>query len=302
MKKAVNIPVSIQTRLQRQAVTMERPYQEILHYYASERFLYRLSQSQYKKSFILKGGLSFLGWEVALRRPTRDIDFQVFIDTTQEELGTIIEKICSIPDQEDGMHFDTNQMQIDVIMGNTEQKGFRFRFPALLGRSRVMLQLDISFDNVITPQEVVVEYPTLLNMPAFELYSYNKETSIAEKVEAMVFFGSFNGRLKDYFDIYHLAKACPFDGPVLVKALQATFANRRTVIPEDIPPALSDQFAVERQEEWLVFINRNSYSMEEMANFVEILVFLTKFLSPVIRAARENENFGKVWQGGEHWE
>jgi predicted nucleotidyltransferase component of viral defense system len=300
MKEIKNIPASVQTRLQNHATDRGRQYQEILHYYAMERFLYRLSQTKYKKSFVLKGGLSFLGWEVDLRRPTRDIDFQA-MDIPQEELREIIEEICSIPDEKDGMIFDTEKMQIDRIMEEKEKGGFRFRFQAILGRSRVRLQIDVSSGNVITPQEVIVEYPTLLNMHPFELYSYNRETAMAEKVEAMVSLGRFNGRLKDYFDIYHLANTCSFDGQVLMKAFQATFTNRKTVFPEGIPPALSDEFAVDRQEEWLAFVNKNSFSQDEMGDFGKILTFLVKFLMPVIEAERKKENLVKVWKAGEDW-
>jgi predicted nucleotidyltransferase component of viral defense system len=303
MKEVTNIAASVQARLQRQAAERGRQYQEILHYYAIERFLHRLSHSEYKRRFVLKGGLSFFGWEVDLRRPTRDIDFQSFMDTTQEQLRKIIEEICSTPYEKDGMIFDTEKMRVDRIMEEKEKGGFRFRFLAFLGRSRVMMQIDISIGNGITPpQEMVIEYPTLLDMPPFELYSYNMETAIAEKVEAMVLLGGFNGRLKDYFDIYHLANTCSFDGPILVKALQATFANRKTAFPKGIPPALTDDFAVGRQEEWLAFVNKNSYSQDEMRDFGKILAFLLKFLMPVIEAARENEDIRKVWKAGEDWE
>jgi predicted nucleotidyltransferase component of viral defense system len=236
MKKEIkNLSASIHARLSNQARESGRPFQELLHYYANERFLDRVSRSKFCRNLILKGGLVFLGWGISLRRPTRDIDFQAIMNNSNEEVKKVIEEICSIQISEDGMFFDTAALSAETIMADAVYEGVRIRFPAYLGKSNVVLQVDFSFANVITPKEVIIEYPTLLDMPSFELRGYNQETAIAEKFQAMIFLAGFNSRMKDFYDIHLLARECKFDGSVLVQALVATFENRETEVPQELP-------------------------------------------------------------------
>lgn len=300
-KKIKNLPASIHTRLQRRAVEMQRPFQEVLYYYVMESFLHRLSQSQYRKKLILKGGLAFWGWGLNLRRPTLDIDFQANINNSIEEITRVIEDISAVTIEDDGMVFDTASMEATTILPKAEYVGVRLRFKAYLGRSLIWLQVDVSFANVITPKEVEIEYPTLLNRPKFVLQVYNQETAIAEKFQSMVFWGLSNDRLKDYYDIYLLAKECNFDGSKLAKALIATFAHRNTDIPANIPSALSDDFITLNRDEWLSFLKNTNYQDDAINDFLEVVVFLRSFLLPPMQAAAKRKEYDGHWTAGRSW-
>jgi hypothetical protein len=193
-----NIPASIHARLQRYAQSTRKPFQEVFYYYAIERFLYRLSQTKYRRSFVLKGGLAFFGWGISLRRPTRDIDLHAFIRNSREELERVIKEICEVQDEADGMLYDVSAIRLETIMADAKYEGVRARFPAFLGKANIILQIDVSFANVITPSDIEIDYPTLLNPASFRLRAYNRESAIAEKFQAMVFLGNYNSRIKDF--------------------------------------------------------------------------------------------------------
>ena len=300
-KKIKDLPTSIHARLQRRAVEMQLPFQEVLYYYVMESFLYRLSQSQYCKNLILKGGLAFWGWGLNLRRPTLDIDFQATINNSIEEVTRVVKDICAVSIEEDGIVFDAGSMKVTTTMPKAEDEEIRLRFRAYLGRSLIWLQVDISFANVITPKEVEIEYPTLLNRPNFKLRVYNRETAIAEKFQSMGFWGLSNGRLKDYYDIYLLAKECDFDGSILAKAFVATFAHRNTDIPADVPSALSDNYITLNRDEWLNFLNNTNYQDDAIKEFSEVVEFLRKFLIPPMQAAAKGKDYDRHWTAGGSW-
>ncbi len=117
----------------------------------------------------------------------------------------------------------------------------------------------------------------------------------------MVFLGSFNSRLKDYYDIYLLAEECDFEGSLLVKAFIATFRNRKTKIPLDTPVALSEGFAVTKQGEWSRFLEGANYDVDRINGFLEVIEFMRKFLLPPMQAAAMGEVFGFHWKAGGSW-
>lgn len=302
MKKHIaNLPASIHAKIKQQADAAGRPFQEMLYYYAIERFLFRLSRSAYCKCFILKGGLAFFGWGIPLRRPTRDIDFQAYVDYSPEGVIRVIEEICSTPVEADGMVYDASSIKAEKIMADAEYEGVRVHLQSYLGRAYVWLQIDISFANVITPKEIAIEYPALLQGERFELRGYNQETTIAEKFQAMVYLGAFNSRMKDFYDIYHLAKGCDFDGSILVRALLATFDHRTTEIPSGTPLALSDEFAVSYQDEWRAFLRVTEQQTDEISSFKAVVSFLRLFLLQPVHSAAKREDFRFCWKAGQGW-
>src|SRR5690606_41192785 len=118
----------------------------------------------------------------------------------------------------------------------------RVRFMALLGKARVTMQLDVGFGDVITPEAQDITYPALLDFPAPALSGYPRETVVAEKFQAMVYLSTLNSRMKDFYDVWLLARQFAFDGAVLQTAIAATFKNRETatdVAPIAFPPELT---------------------------------------------------------------
>ncbi len=233
---------------------------------------------------------------------TKDIDFQASVNNNVEEVVDIIKEICSIRmEAEDGMVFDTTGVRGIKIMEDADYQGVRVQFKGYLKKAYVGLQIDISFANVLTPKEISIEYPTLLNMPDFRLMSYNPETAIAEKLQAMIFLGSFNDRMKDFYDIYLLSQARNFDGLVLEKAITTTFNNRRTEIPHETPVPLRDSFSALKKASWHQFIKRASIQGDEVIDFHEIIAPLRTFLLPPLQAAAVGELFLMDWKAGKAW-
>jgi hypothetical protein len=266
-----------------------------------ERFLYRLSNSQYSNGFILKGGLMFVGWGIPLRRPTRDIDVQGYQENSIDNLVTIVQNICIQDVEPDGMWFDPDSVRGENIIDEAKYQGIRIHFIGYLGKAPIHLHLDVSFANIITPTEIEVEYPSLLNMPSFEIRGYPYETTISEKFESMVKLDRLNDRMKDFFDIWLLSQQVEIQGTTLAKAIQATFKNRETPLPTNLPTALTSEFAMLRQADWERFLRRSDLNDLEYPSFDEVISVLRKFLWPVVLAAVNSIPFDNIWNAGGPW-
>jgi hypothetical protein len=300
-KEIKNLPASVHARLKNLAREKGRTFQELFYYYAIERFLYRLSCSQYADSFILKGALMFAGWGIPLRRSTRDIDVQGHVDHSVENLVGVVKRICVQDVEPDGMWFDPDSVRGEQIMTELEYQGVRVYFDGYLGRASVQLHLDVSFANVITPSEIQISYPSLLSAPTFEMRGYPYETAIAEKFQSMVALGSINDRMKDFFDIWLLSREVRVDGSTLGQAIRATFQNRNTLLPRNMPTALTTEFAQLRQPDWHRFLEHSRLDPSEYPVFDEIVTVIREFLWPVVQASIENSPFEVLWEPGGPW-
>ena len=176
------------------------------------------------------------------------------------------------------------------------------RFAGYLGTARVPMQLDIGFSDVLVPAAISVEYPTILDMPAPSLSAYSWETLIAEKFQAMVFLGSTNSRMKDFYDVRLLTHEATIDGQVLQQAIRTTFKNRSTQIPEGFPIQFSRSFTEEKQRQWDAFLRRESLDSDETDDFAQVVQRLNEFLLPVLDAMQKNADFDDVWNPAKGWE
>jgi len=167
-----NIEASVRGRLQDKARKTHRPFAEVLQYYGMERFLYRFGQSEYVKSFILKGALMFTVWDVPARRTTVDIDFLARFDNQIEKIEQVICEVCNTKTQPDGLIFDAETVKGRRIKEDADYKGVRVKFLGFLEKSEIPMQIDISFGDVITPKPSAVDYPTLLDFPVPRLQGY----------------------------------------------------------------------------------------------------------------------------------
>lgn len=243
----------------------------------------------------------FKGWGIPLRRLTRDIDVQAYLENSIENLVTIVKDICTQVVEPDGMWFDPASVSGESIMNEADYPGIRIRFMVYLGKVPIHLRLDASFANVITPTAIVVEYPSLLNLPSFEIRGYPYETTIAEKFESMVKLDSINDRIKDFFDIWLLSQQVEIQGTTLANAIQATFTNRKTPLPISIPVALTDEFGMLRQADWERFLRRSNLNVHEYPSFQELISKLYEFLWPVVLAVISNVPFEYFWKDGGPW-
>lgn len=295
-----NIAPSIHDRLLNRARESDRPFNELLQYYAMERFLYRLSVSGYRDRFVLKGGLMLLVWETSVARTTRDIDLLGRVGTA-ESVEAAVAEICSEAVEADGLVFDADSIQMQEITGQAEYRGYRVRFTGYLGNAQVRMQIDVGVGDVVTPPETEVTYPTLLDFSAPTLKAYPKETVVAEKTEAMVRLGEINSRMQDFFDLWLLSRQFSFEGSVLARAISRTFENRGTEIVAQ-PTCLREDFATgaQNQNRWSAFVARNRLETVP-ESFAVVVERVGSFLEPVLKALQANEGFEARWQPGGDW-
>ncbi len=149
-------------------------------------------------------------------------------------------------------------MEGERITEDVNYEGLRVRFQGNLGTARITMQLDIGFGDVIVPKPKRAVYPTILDFPAPKLRRYSRESTIAEKFEAMVKMGTLSSRMKDIFDIWFLSRQFNFDGEILSTAIMKTFSNRGTAIPSQ-PTVLSSSFSEDshKKSQWRGFIRKN---------------------------------------------
>ena len=154
--------------------------------------------------------------------------------------------------------------------------------------------------SILAPEKI--EFPTLLDAPAPRLLAYPRDTMIAEKLEAMVVLGMANSRMKDFYDLYVLAREFAFDGSTVAGAIRATFKRRKTEIPPEPPQALTEQFAQDdtKSIQWKAFIRKSALE-QDVPGFPDVLAHLREFLLPPLKAASGQALFPKEWNAGGPW-
>jgi predicted nucleotidyltransferase component of viral defense system len=266
-----------------------------------ERFLYRLSKTPHCAQFVLKGALMLYVWDAPLARATKDLDFLGRLDNSLENLERVVCEVCTADVEPDGLLFDPTTVKSERIKEDADYQGVRVRFVALLGRARVGMQIDVGFGDVVTPGAEPITYPALLDFPAPELSGYPRETVVAEKFHAMVYLRTLNSRVKDFYDVWLLARQYAFDSALLAKAISATFTNRETTIdltPIAFTPDFTEQASTLTQ--WNAFRNKLPHT-ECPAKLSEVVTVLVEFLIPIARACASGESFNRHWSPGGPW-
>jgi predicted nucleotidyltransferase component of viral defense system len=275
---------SVRARLLNLSKQRHQPFQLILTYYVLERLLYRLSQTEHNNRLILKGAILLTKWLEDPHRPTRDVDFLAIGDDDQGEMVRIFQQVCAVPCN-DGVIFDAGNAQIERIREELEYGGLRITANATVDQARVRVVVDIAFGDAVEPGLQEIDLPVMLDFPAPHLRSYAPETVIAEKFQAMVALGRANSRMKDFYDIWVLSRTFEFKNGKLPRAIAATFARRKTDIPNELPDALTSEFAGDPQkiQQWDSFVADVAYRPGTLADVVKSL---SAFLMPQAQVAR----------------
>ena len=298
-----NHGASVHQRLLNLAHNQGVDYNRVLQRYAAERFLYRLSASAEVDRFTLKGAALFRVWAGQDLRPTRDIDFLAVGPEDRVAIRSTLAVICNVPCPEDGVAFDPSTMRIDEIRDEQQYGGLRVRIQGNLGQARLHLQVDIGFGDVITPERRVQDYPTLLDLPVPRLWTYPRETVIAEKLEAMVRRGMTNSRVKDLWDIACLARRFAFDGETLRTAIAETFRRRGTSFTGERPLALLPGYYEDtaRAQHWQVLARQIAPETDGPARLADAGDELQRFLVPICDSLIEETPFTQAWPAGGPW-
>lgn len=277
-----NIAASVRQRLLNIAREQEEDFNLILTRYGLERMLYRLSQSEWQDQFLLKGAMLFTFWHDEPHRPTRDADFLGFVDPDIDKITAIFQSLCSITVDDDGLKFDPETVTAVEIRENNAYEGIRVHLSGELSGAKIILQIDIGFGDVVTPDPEEIEYPTLLDQEMPKLKAYPVYTVIAEKFEAMIKLGMINTRMKDFYDLWILLQKFELEDALLKKAIKATFDRRKTAIPKEMPLVFSEEFYEDttKKKQWSAFLNKNGIKNEK--NLKEVISRLEEYLMPIV--------------------
>ena len=291
---------SIKSRLRNIAVAENLSFDYLLMLYMIERLLFRISISEYKESFILKGGLLLYTVLDNAARVTKDVDFlgkglSVNIKTISE----IFNKICAI-EANDAIEFDTSSIKAEKIKEDADYEGIRLKITAYIDRSKKVLQFDIGFGDIIIPGPVDLDYPSLLNMESPRLKAYSLESVIAEKFEAMIYLANANSRMKDFYDIFSLSQKCDFKGKTLSAAIKETIVRRNTPV-SDSPTVFSKAFAEDKNKavQWNAFKKRINSKID--LSFYEVIDSIKEFLKPIYDSIIKDEAFVMNWSSKNKW-
>lgn len=303
MKEPVkDIPASILARLRNQAGIMERPYAEILQYYAMERFLYRLSKTKYAEKFVLKGGLLFYVWNLSMRRPTRDIDFRGYVSSDRDNLLKVVATVIEESAPEDGLTFDARSISVEETQIDADYVGIRVKLTALVGRTRIPLQIDIGFSDELASKAELLEYPVILtDLESARMKGYPKEAVVAEKFHAMVRHAQLNSRMKDYYDLWLILRTFEFEGASLQKAIETTFKSRDTDLPTERPTGLTAEFGLSAQRTWNNFLEKSGLGMDENEDFVHVIEKIWDFLQHQLQTSIDEKRSTQKWHPLTGW-
>lgn len=300
MKSTIkNHSASVRAKLENAAKASGRGFSEVLLFYSMERFLYRLSVIPEGASFVLKGGVMFRIWNEETARPTRDLDLLSSDTNDAKELSRIMAQACAVSFEEDGIVFDPKSIKATKIKEDADYEGVRIKLEGRLGTAKTPIQIDIGFGDVVVPRPITIDFPTVIDLPAPRLKTYTKESVIAEKLHAMIFLGSMNSRMKDFYDIWFLASNFDFDGKPLGDAVSKTFKRRKTDIEVD-PIALSSKFASDPQKQiqWNTFYEKLKVDSgnEYQPNLTEIIEKLRIFIRPLLVSPAEQRACNQQWR------
>lgn len=285
-------------RLLNLARKTDQSHELLLTRYALERLLYRLTQTKHAERFVLKGAMLMTTWFDDPHRPTRDIDLLGFGDPRPDEMLKVFKEICSIREN-DGVEFDIDKLEVTANREDLAYGGLRLQTYAVFSGSRaqVRIVIDIGFGDSVEPGVEELDLPVLLDQPQPHLKAYARETVVAEKFQAMVMIGQANTRLKDYYDLWLLARSYEFDPARLAEAIAATFRRRGTPIPTDVPDGLKPEFYEDRAKtaQWRAFIDDVAVDPGSLA---DVAAVLSDFLTPAARAAASLAGGGGDTAGG----
>ncbi len=288
-----DIGASILAKLRNQAKDTGLSYQVCLQLFCQEEFLRKLSKSEFSDNLILKGGMFLYTLTEFAGRPTRDIDFIMRrLSNDIMNIQSVMVDICQI---------DTGNDYITMEVVGTEQitpekkyPGVKTRFIAHIKNVRIPFSIDVGVDDMIVPSAIQREICTRL--PGFDkplLMTYSLESTIAEKLDAIIKRMSATSRMKDFYDIYYLSQLFDFDGEILKDAINATITHRKTKYSKDIfkeiKAFVNDENMTRLWNNYVVTIDRSGLTFDEVLNQIAL------FLNPVFTAFAEGADFTNHW-------
>lgn len=288
-----DIAASVLARLKNKAKESGRSYQLCLQLFCQEEFLRRLEKSQYSENLVLKGGLFIYSVTNFDSRVTVDVDFLLRkVPNTPEQLQTVIETIISTPTGNDFVTFEIKD--IAPIAVAKKYAGIGVSLVARIKNTKTPFNIDFGVGDVIVPKQEKRKIPTQLeDFTAPTVNTYSLETTIAEKIDAILSLMEFSSRMKDYYDIYYLANKFDFDGATLTEALRKTFENRgHTFTAEQFEQVMAFDSDDAMQKKWKAFARKIDTKTDDYST---VLKTIKTFLIKPFTAAVVCKEFNEKW-------
>lgn len=297
-----DVAASVRQRLLDQSRSSGQDFQRLLVRYGIERLLYRMSRTEARNRYVLKGAMLFAAWADAPFRATGDLDLLGFGDDDVDAARAIFADLCDAEPEADtsadGLIFLADSVKVERTREDDDYRGLHVRLEARLKNTRIPILIDIGFGDPVHPAPLDLDYPRLLpDLPPAHIRAYPPESVIAEKFDAMVRFDADTTRLKDHYDIWAISETFPFEAGTLTEAVRRTLAGRARPAPADWPAGLTPDFAKrpDKLAQWRAFLSRSAPTLEPPP-FPELIERLRLFLGPILPGLSADAAAGPL-----HW-
>ena len=288
-----DMAASVLTRLKNKAKESGRSDQLCLQLFCQEEFLRRLEKSKYAENLILKGGLFIYALTDFDSRVTIDVDFLLRkLPNTPEEIKSMLKEIIAADTGNDFISFEI--MGVAPIAAAKKYAGIGASLVARIKNTKTPFGIDFGVGDVIVPKQEKRKIPTQLdNFEAPAVNTYSLETTVAEKLDAILSLMEFSSRMKDYYDIYYLAAKFDFDGATLTEALKRTFENRgHRFTAEQFEQVMTFGSDNAMQRKWDAFRRKMGTKTED---YDPVLRRIKEFLAGPYNAVMEQAAFNMNW-------
>lgn len=288
-----DIATSVLARLKNKANESGRSYQLCLQLFCQEELLRRLEKSKYAENLVLKGGLFIYSVTDFDSRVTADVDFLLRkVPNTPEQLKPVLEEIINTPTGNDFITFEIKGIAPIAIA--KKYAGIGASLVARIKNTKTPVNIDFGVGDVIVPNQKKRRIPTQLDdFTSPTVNTYSLETTIAEKIDAILDLMEFSSRMKDYYDIYYLANKFDFDGATLAAALKKTFENRGHVFTvEQFEQVMAFDGDEAMQKKWKAFCRKID---TKTGDFCTVLRTIKIFLTKPFMAAVADKDLADCW-------
>ena len=289
----MDMGTSVLARLKNKAKETGKPFQLHLQLFCQEEFLRRLAASQYAQNLVLKGGLFIYTLTNFESRATVDVDFLLCqLPGAVEDVKRIVDEIIAVDSGNDFITFTSRGFE--TISPQRKYKGVSFQLVGHIKNTRTPFEVDFGIGDVIVPASQKRTIPVQLeDFLQPEIMTYSLESTVAEKLDALIQRMELTSRMKDIYDIYYISKMFDFDGLTLQQAIFETLQNRGTDYDKDNFDrviALAEDSSI--RVRWRQYLRR--MKMPEM-NLSEVMTAIDQFLRPVWNAILSENKFTQQW-------
>lgn len=267
-------------------------FQQFLNLYCQEEFLRRLSKSTYRENLILKGGFLLYTISGFATRPTVDADYLLKnYSNDMRAIEKMVREIIGISSKE---YIRFEILKMETINEIKQYNGIRIYMQGCIGTTRTPFSLDFGVGDVIVPNAIDRNLPTLLvNDESFSVITYSLESTIAEKLDAIANLMEFSGRMKDFYDIYYLSMTNSFNGEMVKNAIFETFQNRKRPVLEDLRRTFDHlKKSEDLNKRWMNFcLKIIKYDLD----FKVVCDGIVEFLEQPNQSVVLKQSFRKIW-------